>query len=178
MLTSRIFSRARPFISRTWAIQSRQLAHKTRVVERELPPAAPKSRKPWLIGGAIVGTAVWIVGLSTALNYQRLSSSVVTGTLFMVRYDPRVIELLGPQIDYADNWPWITGTVNHFKGKVAIAFDISSNNGERGRVRFSSLRRGQDWTTVEFTVMRESDGKTIDLGREFELTEKGAPSIS
>lgn len=160
MLTSRIFSRARPFISRTWAIQSRQLAHKTRVVERELPPAAPKSRKPWLIGGAIVGTAVWIVGLSTALNYQRLSSSVVTGTLFMVRYDPRVIELLGPQIDYADNWPWITGTVNHFKGKVAIAFDISSNNGKstlggsfiRGYRLTYMIYYRRTWTSTLFII--------------------------
>lgn len=76
-----------------------------------------------------MGGALWIAGLAAALNYQRLSSSVVTGTLFMVRYDPRVTQLLGDKIDYADKWPWITGTVNHLKGKVAIAFDVASENG-------------------------------------------------
>lgn len=77
-----------------------------------------------------MGCAVWGVGLAAALNYQRLSSSVVSGTLFMVRYDPDVIELLGDKIDYADKWPWITGTVNHLKGKVAIAFDVIGAKGQ------------------------------------------------
>lgn len=102
----------------------------TRVVDRKLPDApSTKSRKKLYIGGAVAGGALWIGGLATALNYQRLSSSVVTGTLFMVRYDPRVTQLLGDKIDYADKWPWITGTVNHLKGKVAIAFDVAGENG-------------------------------------------------
>jgi cytochrome c oxidase assembly factor 1 len=70
------------------------------------------------------------VGLSSALNYQRLSSSVVSGTLFMVRYDPRVIDLVGDKVDYADSWPWISGTVNHLKGKVNIAFDVTGSKGK------------------------------------------------
>ncbi|KAI9249179.1 cytochrome oxidase complex assembly protein 1-domain-containing protein [Phascolomyces articulosus] len=182
MFRSRIFSTAvRPVIARTsWtALPIKRLAHhKTKVVQRELPRAQTKSRIPWYIGGAVVGGLVWVVGLAGALNYQRLSSSVVTGTLFMVRYDPRVIDLLGDKIDYADKWPWIDGTVNHFKGNVCISFDIAGQNGERGRVRFSSLRRGDKWHTVEFVMIRESDGKMVDLGNEFELSETGAPLTS
>lgn len=184
----------RPTLSTRLAL-TRQMAHKTHVVERELPKApSTKSRTPYYIGGAILGCALWGVGLGTALNYQRLSSSVVKGTMFMVRYDPRVIALLGDKIDYADSWPWITGTVNHLKGDVAIAFDVAGATGkpfirgirimltcmglgERGRVRFSSLRRGSEWVTVEFNVTRESDGATVELGQ-LELTDTGAPATS
>ncbi|KAI8089379.1 cytochrome oxidase complex assembly protein 1-domain-containing protein [Halteromyces radiatus] len=148
--------------------------HGTRVASRDLPPAPTKSRRPWYIGGAILGTVVWVVGLSSALNYQRLSSSVVSGTLFMVRYDPRVIELVGDKVDYADSWPWISGTVNHLKGKVNIAFDVTGSKGERARVRFSSQRRGHAWHTLEFTVTRQSDSETVDIGHH-ELTDQGAP---
>ncbi|KAI8344230.1 cytochrome oxidase complex assembly protein 1-domain-containing protein [Chlamydoabsidia padenii] len=148
--------------------------HTTKVVDRELPSAPTKSRRPWYIGGALVGTLVWVVGLSSALNYQRLSSSVVSGTLFMVRYDPRVIDLVGDKVDYADSWPWISGTVNHLKGKVNIAFDVTGSKGERARVRFSSQRRGHAWHTLEFTVTRQSDNETVDIGHH-ELTDQGAP---
>ncbi|ORZ18167.1 cytochrome oxidase complex assembly protein 1-domain-containing protein [Absidia repens] len=151
-----------------------RLAYSTRVVDRALPSAPTKSRRPWYIGGAIVGTLVWVVGLSSALNYQRLSSSVVSGTLFMVRYDPRVIDLVGDKVDYADAWPWISGTVNHLKGKVNIAFDVTGTKGERARVRFSSQRRGHSWHTLEFTVTRQSDNETVDIGHH-ELTDQGAP---
>ncbi|KAI7851298.1 cytochrome oxidase complex assembly protein 1-domain-containing protein [Circinella umbellata] len=180
MFRSRIFSTIRPTLARAWASPQtkRMVHHKTKVVQRELPQVQTKSRVPYYIGGAVLGGLVWIVGLGGALNYQRLSSSVVTGTLFMVRYDPRVIQLLGDKIDYADKWPWITGTVNHFKGKVCISFDIAGDKGERGRVRFSSLRRGEQWHTVEFVMVRESDGKTVDLGDEFELSDTGAPVTS
>ena len=130
MFSTRVFTTVRPVITRTWSVQAKRLAHKTTVVERELPRINTKSRIPYYIGGALVGSLVWVGVLGTALNYQRLSSSVVTGTLFMVRYDPRVIGLLGDKIDYADKWPWITGTVNHFKGKVCIAFDVASANGK------------------------------------------------
>jgi cytochrome c oxidase assembly factor 1 len=84
----------------------------------------------WLLGGAAAGAVVWIVGLGGALNHQRLSSSVVHGTLFTVRYDSRVISLIGDRIDYADSWPWISGTVNHLKGKIDIGFDVKGSTGK------------------------------------------------
>ena len=52
------------------------------------------------------------------------------------------------------------------------------HKGERGRVRFSSLRRGEQWHTIEFVMIRESDGKMVDLGNEFELSDTGAPVTS
>lgn len=129
-LSSRLLL-ARP-ITRTLLSSTarRQFASKTVVVERELPKPPPPSKKRWLWTGVGVGAVVWVVGLGAALNHQRLSSSVVHGTLFMVRYDPRVIALIGDHVDYADSWPWISGTVNHLKGKIDIGFDVKGSTGK------------------------------------------------
>lgn len=129
-LSSRLASTrplARTLLSST---TRRQFASKTVVVERELPKPPPPSKRRWLWTGIGVGAVVWAVGLGAALNHQRLSSSVVHGTLFMVRYDPRVIALVGDHVDYADSWPWISGTVNHLKGKIDIGFDVKGSTGE------------------------------------------------
>ncbi|KAI8082482.1 cytochrome oxidase complex assembly protein 1-domain-containing protein [Gilbertella persicaria] len=155
----------------------RQFTSKTIVVDRELPKPPPPSRKRWLWTGAAVGAAVWVVGLGGALNHQRLSSSVVHGTLFMVRYDPRVIALIGDRVDYADAWPWISGNVNHLKGKIDIGFKVKGSTGETARVHFASKRAGNKWNTIEFTVVRESDQKQIDIGNHT-LTETGEPKIA
>ncbi|KAI8393687.1 cytochrome oxidase complex assembly protein 1-domain-containing protein [Radiomyces spectabilis] len=178
MSLPRLCSRIRFAAGPAFAYHAKRMAssHTTKVVERELPQMSSKSRVPYYIGGAIVGTAVWVVGLSSALNYQRLSSSVVSGTLFTVRYDPLVVALLGDNIDYADKWPWITGSVNHLQGKVNISFDVVGSKGERARVKFSSVRQGPAWRTIEFTVTRESDGQVVDIGQQ-ELTEVGAPLV-
>lgn len=111
--------------------QRRLFASRTVVVERELPRPPPPSKKRWIWAGAGVGAVVWAVGLGAALNHQRLSSSVVHGTLFTVRYDPRVVSLVGDRVNYADDWPWISGTVNHLKGKIDIAFDIKGSSSKK-----------------------------------------------
>ncbi|KAG0740886.1 hypothetical protein G6F57_011164 [Rhizopus arrhizus] len=146
--------------------QRRLFASRTVVVERELPRPPPPSKKRWIWAGAGVGAVVWAVGLGAALNHQRLSSSVVHGTLFTVRYDPRVVSLVGDRVNYADDWPWISGTVNHLKGKIDIAFDIKGSSNERARVHFISRRVGQEWKTLRFSVVRESDKESIDIGHQ------------
>lgn len=193
-LASRLAS-ARP-LARTLlnSTSRRQFASKTVVVERELPKPPPPSKRRWLWTGIGVGAVVWAVGLGAALNHQRLSSSVVHGTLFMVRYDPRVIALVGDRVDYADSWPWISGTVNHLKGKIDIGFDVKGSTGksvswlmwsvtdencslgEVARVHFVSKRGGQKWNTIEFTVVRKSDNTLIDIGHHA-LTENGEPVV-
>ncbi|CAO3617999.1 unnamed protein product [Mucor hiemalis] len=105
MSLCRLFTRGSPSITNSTRLTSlatvRRFAHKTVVVERELPKPPPPSRKRWIWTGVGVGAVFWAVGLGAALNHQRLSSSVVHGTLFMVRYDPRVIALVGDCVDYA-----------------------------------------------------------------------------
>ncbi|CAO3660443.1 unnamed protein product [Rhizopus microsporus] len=101
----------------------RLFASKTVVVDCQLPSPSPPSRKRWIWAGAGVGAVVWAVGLGAALNHQRLSSSVVHGTLFTVKYDPRVIALVGDRVNYADKWPWI-GII---KRTSACAFCIKTS---------------------------------------------------
>ncbi|KAI8974392.1 cytochrome oxidase complex assembly protein 1-domain-containing protein [Pilobolus umbonatus] len=151
-------------------------SYATVVVNRELPKPPPPSKRRWLWTGLGVGAVVWVVGLGAALNHQRLSSSVVHGTLFMVRYDPRVIELLGDKVDYADSWPWISGTVNHLKGRINIEFDVSGSKGERAKVHFISRRLGPKWITEEFSVKRVSDSQSVDIVHHA-LTETGEPAL-
>ncbi|OBZ81403.1 Cytochrome c oxidase assembly factor 1 [Choanephora cucurbitarum] len=148
----------------------------TTVVDRELPRPPPPSRKRWIWAGAAGGAVIWAVCLGGALNHQRLSSSVVHGTLFMVRYDPRVMELIGEGIDYASSWPWISGNVNHLKGKIDIGFTVKGITGQTAQVHFVSKRVGQKWQTIQFTVTRESDQKQIDIGNHT-LTETGEPQL-
>ncbi|KAI8975391.1 cytochrome oxidase complex assembly protein 1-domain-containing protein [Mycotypha africana] len=178
--SSRLLTVSRPLAQPALHNARRQIASsiksKTVVVERELPQVSSPLRKRWIWTGAGVGAVVWAVGLGAAMNHQRLSSSVVHGTLFMVRYDPRVIELLGDHVDYARSWPWISGSVNHLKGKIDIGFDVKGSSGETARVHFISRRTGHKWTTVEFTVARHSDNKSIDIGHQ-PLTETGEPSL-
>ncbi|KAI9360143.1 cytochrome oxidase complex assembly protein 1-domain-containing protein [Pilaira anomala] len=163
-------------VTSTVRLSARRFAHKTVVVDRELPRPPPPSKRRWLWTGIGVGAVVWGVGLGAALNHQRLSSSVVHGTLFTVRYDPQVMALIGDQIDYADSWPWISGSVNHLKGKIDIGFEVKGSTGERAKVHFVSKRvGGSKWVTSEFTVVRLSDNKSVDIGTS--LTEAGEPLI-
>ena len=81
-LSSRLITRSS--VTNSFRLTARRFAHKTVVVERELPKPPPPSKKRWLWTGIGVGAVVWAVGLGSALNHQRLSSSVVHGTLFMV----------------------------------------------------------------------------------------------
>jgi hypothetical protein len=48
--------------------------------------------------------------------------------------------------------------------------------GETARVHFISKRGGRKWHTVEFTVVRDSDKKMIDIGHHT-LTETGEPLL-
>ncbi|CAO3693839.1 unnamed protein product [Umbelopsis ramanniana] len=155
--------------------QSRRYLSSLPRERRSLPKAAPR-RTPLLVGAGIVGVSLWIGGLSYAMNYQRQSSSVVHGTLFTVRYDPRVRALLGENVGYADSWAWIDGSVNHLKGQVNIKFDIKGDNGQKAKVHFASRRDGNQWQTLVFSVVRE-DGVSLNLDQR-ELTDTGAPVMA
>lgn len=132
MFHLRVFAAVRPASSRLLNAATRQFSSAStgpRVIERELPKSTATSRKQRVVGGIVVGSVLWATVLAVSMNYQRTSSSVVNGTLFTVRYDPQVQELLGDKVDYADSWPWVSGSVNHLKGKVDISFDVSGSTG-------------------------------------------------
>ncbi|KAL1920954.1 uncharacterized protein VTP21DRAFT_11589 [Calcarisporiella thermophila] len=149
---------------------------KSRLIHNERPLPDPRPRRGLYILGGVAGISLWAVGLATAMNYQRLSTSVVTGTLFTVRHDPTAKQALGNNIGYASRWPWISGTVNHFKGRVDVQFDVKGEKA-KGRVRFATHRKGADWYLEDFTLKLE-DGSIYHLDSGVCLTNTGELDIS
>ncbi|ORX99776.1 DUF1783-domain-containing protein [Basidiobolus meristosporus CBS 931.73] len=121
-------------------------------IERELPETSSKTARNIAFGAA--GLSLWVFGTALAFNHHRLHTSVVDSTMFTLRHDPDVQETLGKNIKFRDNWPWISGDVNHLKGRVSVSFWIKGDKGV-GRAHFASRRRDDDWEVLEFSLTTE-----------------------
>lgn len=96
-------------------------------------------------------------------NYQRLSSPIVSSTLYALRTSVRARQLLGDEIQFKHQIPWIGGTMNQLKGRIDIHFPVKGTRGT-GVMRFTSSRptpRGV-FETTEWSLETE-DGRKIDL---------------
>lgn len=107
-----------------------------RRADRELPTL--NTSKGWLktlpIFVVAVGTA--ILGI---FNYQKSSSSVVSSTLYALRTSARAREILGDEIYFAQQIPWISGELNQLHGRIDISFWVKGTKGQ-GKMRFRSVR--------------------------------------
>lgn len=107
-----------------------------RRADRELPPVQTEWR--WLrtlpIFAVVVGAAM--LGI---FNYQKSSSSVVSSTLYALRTSPRARELLGNEIYFAQQMPWISGEMNQLHGCIDISFWVKGTKSQ-GKMRFRSIR--------------------------------------
>jgi cytochrome c oxidase assembly factor 1 len=83
-----------------------------------------------------------IVGGSTLaiFNYQKSSSSVVTSSLYALRVNPKAREVLGEEIYFASQMPWIWGSIDQMHGRIDVRFGVKGTRG-RGEMRFKSERR-------------------------------------
>ncbi|KAF8933206.1 cytochrome oxidase complex assembly protein 1-domain-containing protein [Dissophora ornata] len=127
----------------------------------ELPNVA--SRTPLYIFLGIIGVGFWAGSIAVAANHQRQGTSIVRGTLFNVKFDTKAQELLGENIDYTNKqWPWISGTVAHLKGRVDIEYQVRGDKAE-GRVHFVAVRPAKQWVTTDFTLTMP-DGTMVVLG--------------
>ena len=108
-----------------------------RRADRELPSLNTERR--WLrtlpIFAVVVGAAM--LGI---FNYQKSSSSVVHSTLYALRTSPRAREILGDEIYFAQQMPWISGEMNQLHGRIDISFWVKGTKSQ-GKMRFRSLRR-------------------------------------
>ncbi|KAJ1968030.1 cytochrome oxidase assembly protein 1 [Dispira parvispora] len=128
-------------------------------IERPLPELKNRRALKYLLTG--VALVVWVAGTALAFNYQRQCSSAVTNTLFVVRYHPEVVELLGSPITFEHGWPWISGTINQLKGRVEISFRIKGPR-NAGTVFVKTYRVDKLWMDHEFSLHLD-DGKIINL---------------
>lgn len=107
-----------------------------RRADRELPPV--QTEWHWLrtlpIFAVVVGAAM--LGI---FNYQKSSSSVVSSTLYALRTSPRARELLGNEIYFAQQMPWISGEMNQLHGRIDISFWVKGTKSQ-GKMRFRSIR--------------------------------------
>lgn len=107
-----------------------------RRADRELPKI--KTSRGWLRTLPIFVVAVGAAMLGI-FNYQKSSSSVVSSTLYALRTSPQAREILGDEIYFAQQIPWISGEMNQLRGRIDISFWVKGTKGQ-GKMRFRSFR--------------------------------------
>jgi cytochrome c oxidase assembly factor 1 len=95
-------------------------------------------------------------------NYQKQESSVVTSTLYALRTNPAVRDLLGDEIYFASKYPWIKGEINQVHGRIDIRFWVKGTRRE-GEVRLR-CKRGRKglYATQEWSLTMD-DGMRMEL---------------
>ncbi|KAI2634164.1 DUF1783-domain-containing protein [Hypomontagnella submonticulosa] len=96
-------------------------------------------------------------------NYQKLSSPVVASTLYALRTNQRARELLGDEIYFKHQIPWIAGEMNQLRGRIDIRFPVKGTR-STAVMRFASFRPTPKgvFETTEWSL-ETADGKKIDL---------------
>lgn len=105
--------------------------------DRELP--SDESSRLWLKSVPIF---VLVMGISMAaiFNYQKQSSSIVTSTLYSLRTNTTARELLGDEVYFASQVPWIHGEMNQLHGRIDINFWVKGTR-QKALMRFKSTRK-------------------------------------
>ncbi|KAK3321453.1 cytochrome oxidase complex assembly protein 1-domain-containing protein [Cercophora scortea] len=96
-------------------------------------------------------------------NYQKLSSPVVTSTLYALRTNKKAREYLGDEVYFQNQIPYISGEMNQLRGRISIEYAVKGTR-NTGVMRFASHRptaRGM-FETTEWSLTT-SDGRVIDL---------------
>jgi cytochrome c oxidase assembly factor 1 len=110
-----------------------------RRADRALPSISNTTRNGWI--RTIPLFALIVVGSTLAIfNYQKTSSSVVSSTLYAVRTNPEARAILGDEIYFASQIPWIRGELNQMQGRIDISFWVKGTKGQ-GKMRFKSVRK-------------------------------------
>lgn len=96
-------------------------------------------------------------------NYQKQESSVVTSTLYALRTNPAVRDILGDEIYFASKYPWIKGEINQVHGRIDIRFWVKGTR-RQGEVRLRCRRRGRGglYATQEWSLTMD-DGERMEL---------------
>jgi cytochrome c oxidase assembly factor 1 len=107
--------------------------------------------------------AILAASAAGLFNYQKMSSSVVSSTLYALRINDEARQLLGDEIYFASKVPWIWGTINQLHGKIDIHFGVKGNRA-KGEMRFKSTRKSRmGFFETEEWSLEMGDGRVIDL---------------
>ncbi|KAH8678082.1 cytochrome oxidase complex assembly protein 1-domain-containing protein [Xylariales sp. PMI_506] len=132
-----------------------------RRADRELPSVEAVTFR-W---GRTLPIFAFLIAVSSVaiFNYQKMSSPVVSSTLYALRTSPKARAYLGDEIYFYRQIPWISGTMNQIRGRIDISFRVRGTRAD-GIMRFSSFRptsRGI-FETTEWSLTTTS-GDVIDL---------------
>lgn len=107
--------------------------------------------------------AIVTVSSLAIFNYQKTSSPIVSSTLYALRMNPRARELLGDEIYFKHQIPWIRGEMNQLHGRINIFFTVRGTRSS-ATMRFASHRPSSRslFETTEWSLTTE-DGEWIDL---------------
>ncbi|KAM3506821.1 hypothetical protein MY10362_002149 [Beauveria mimosiformis] len=132
-----------------------------RRADRELPDISQVGFR-W--GRTLPLFAVLVAASSFAIfNYQKSSSPVISSTLYALRTSPRARAVLGDEIYFKHQIPWIGGEMNQMQGRIDITFSVRGSKGT-ALMRFTSRRPSSRslFETSEWSL-RTEDGTWIDL---------------
>ncbi|TRX92840.1 hypothetical protein FHL15_006246 [Xylaria flabelliformis] len=106
-----------------------------------------------------------LIALSSVaiFNYQKLSSPVVASSLYALRTNKRARELLGDEIYFKHQIPWISGEMNQLRGRIDISFAVKGTR-STGVMHFASVRPSARamFETTEWSL-ETADGTRVDL---------------
>ncbi|KND94165.1 Cytochrome c oxidase assembly factor 1 [Tolypocladium ophioglossoides CBS 100239] len=97
-------------------------------------------------------------------NYQKTSSPIVSSTLYALRTSPRARALLGDDVYFKHQIPWIRGTMNQMQGRIDIYFSVRGTRGT-ATMRFASHRPSSRslFETTEWSLVMDGSGEWVDL---------------
>ncbi|KAH4412088.1 hypothetical protein HBI25_050030 [Parastagonospora nodorum] len=129
---------------------------------RALPPVPPLI-SPQVLKTFPIFIIAMVITTGAFFNYQKQESSVVTSTLYALRTNPGVRELLGDEIYFASKYPWIKGEINQVHGRIDIRFWVKGTK-RQGEVRLRCRRRGRGglYATQEWSLTMD-DGERVEL---------------
>ncbi|KAH6688305.1 cytochrome oxidase assembly [Plectosphaerella plurivora] len=132
-----------------------------RRADRELPDLSSVTFK-WTRTFPIFVVIIAVSSLAI-FNYQKSSSPVVSSTLYALRVSPKARDLLGDEVYFKHQIPWISGEMNQLHGRINISFSVKGSKSE-AVMRFSSFRMSHKglFETTEWSL-EMPDGRKIDL---------------
>ncbi|OQE21190.1 hypothetical protein PENSTE_c012G00764 [Penicillium steckii] len=131
-----------------------------RRADRELPSL--NTSRGWLYTLPIFVVAVG-AGMFGIFNYQKSSSSVVNSTLYALRTSEQARSILGDEIYFAQQIPWISGEMNQLHGRIDISFWVKGTKAQ-GKMRFRSIRPDRmSFFRTEVWSLETEDGNVVQL---------------
>lgn len=140
----------------------KKIFKKPMTINTDLPEdPRPKERMK-----SILTFLVFAVGMTTAclgiFNYEKVSSPVMTATMYFIRRSESARNLLGSKITYDGLFPWISGEVNTMKGLVDCSTSIVGDKSSALMVLKAEKKANDRFTITQWLLIGEN-GDIVDL---------------